>query len=370
MAYEIDFIGVGSESKKDADAICLRWLDGDSYKIAVYDGGFQAHGEEMVRHLNEYYFDDPEGDKKREDKIVDCVIISHPDQDHVSGIKNIIENFSVERLYMNRPWLYLDELYEKINDGRITKKSLESRLKNAFSNIAEIESLAQDYDVDILEIFEGELICNKFLTLSPSRDFYLKLLVESNKTPLEESSNLLNFALKSFRTVANYVKNLLETWSNEQLREDVSTSAENETSVVILGQDDEYFLLTADAGIRALRNAIDYACKQNYSLKDIVKFYQVPHHGGRHNISPSILNDLIGEILPENEKNDKTAFVSVAKDSDHPLQMVVNAFIRRGVTIYKTNGATIRHKINMPTRYGWSSVTALAFDENVEDWDE
>lgn len=39
MAYEIDFVGVGDECKKDADAIALRWKDlFGNYKIAVYDG--------------------------------------------------------------------------------------------------------------------------------------------------------------------------------------------------------------------------------------------------------------------------------------------------------------------------------------------
>ena len=37
MAYEIDFVGVGDECKKDADAIALRWKDlFGNYKIAVY----------------------------------------------------------------------------------------------------------------------------------------------------------------------------------------------------------------------------------------------------------------------------------------------------------------------------------------------
>lgn len=53
MAYEIDFIGVGDDTKKDADAIAIRWKDkNDNYKIAVYDGGLQAHGDKMVEHLN------------------------------------------------------------------------------------------------------------------------------------------------------------------------------------------------------------------------------------------------------------------------------------------------------------------------------
>ena len=50
MAYVIDFISVKeSEAKQDADAILIRWKNEDSYKIAVYDGGFQAHGEKMQK---------------------------------------------------------------------------------------------------------------------------------------------------------------------------------------------------------------------------------------------------------------------------------------------------------------------------------
>lgn len=34
MAYEIDFIGVGNEVKKDADAITIRWKDDNGdYKL-------------------------------------------------------------------------------------------------------------------------------------------------------------------------------------------------------------------------------------------------------------------------------------------------------------------------------------------------
>lgn len=186
MAYEIDFIGVDETVKKDADATCLRWTDScGKFRVAVYDTGFQAHGEEMVRHLNKYYFDDQYNQKRRENKVIDCVIISHPDQDHVSGTKEIFKNFFVKRLYMNRPWLYVDELYSKIDDGRITKESLRRRLRENFSYIADIEYFATYYDIPINEVFNPDLIEDKFVVLSPSKDFYLDLLVESNKTPLE-----------------------------------------------------------------------------------------------------------------------------------------------------------------------------------------
>lgn len=364
MAYEIDFIGVGSESKKDADAISLRWKDmSGNYKVAVYDGGLRAHGQKMEEHLNQYYF---EGDGE---KIIDCVICSHSDLDHASGLKNILEKFTVNALYMNRPWLYIEDIWDSVNDGRITKDSLTRRLKEEYTYICDLENIATEKNIPIYEAFQGTIIENKLQILSPSKDFYLQLLIESNKTPLTESNSSASF-IKLAQTLFQYVKNLIETWSVEKLREDVSTSAENEMSVVILGEmDEENFLLTGDAGIRALDSAITYSDEIGKSILDTVKFIQVPHHGGRHNVSPSILDRLVGEIVEEGVSTNKTAFVSAAKDSDHPLQMVVNAFVRRGVKVYKPKGAIIRHSKNMPDRCGWVTSKKLEFDEKVEDWE-
>ena len=68
-------------------------------------------------------------------------------------------------------------------------------------------------------------------------------------------------------------------------------------SVICLGGDSngkDYFLLTGDAGIRALSNAINFTDDRNFSIKKEVNFIQIPHHRGRHNISPSLLNKLVG----------------------------------------------------------------------------
>ena len=98
MSYEVDFISVGSEVKQDADAICFRWLDGTdywgrpTYKIGVFDGGFEAHGKKMVEHINQYYFNY----SSNQNNVIDFVFVSHPDQDHTTGIKTILENFTVK----------------------------------------------------------------------------------------------------------------------------------------------------------------------------------------------------------------------------------------------------------------------------------
>lgn len=376
MSYEIDFIGVGSEAKQDADAFCFRWADGYDkdgnplYKIGVFDGGFEPHGKAMAQHLNQYYFDDANGEKTRDEKEIDFVFVSHADQDHVSGLKEILEEFNVKALYMNRPWEYVDELYEIVKDGRITLNSLEERLKTSYSSIAALEEIAEEKSIPIYPAFAGNVIAKRLRVLSPSKDFYLTLLAESNKTPATEAT--FKSAQKVVQKIKEYLLKIFEDWNTETLHEGVTTSAENETSIVLLGQmDDETFLLTGDAGLRALSNAMDHAEEElGIKLKDSVSFYQIPHHGGRHNVSPSILNRLVGCKVKEGSEPTKVAYVSVAKDSDHPLKVVTNAFVRRGATVYQTEGYTIWHHRGTPTRDGFTPLTAIPFAGIVEEWND
>ena len=379
MSYEIDFIGVGDLSKKDADAICFRWKSGldyrgnPVYKVGVFDGGFQEHGKAMTRTLNKYYFNDPNGEKTAEEKTIDFVCVSHPDEDHTVGILEILENFTVKKIYMNRPWLYADELWEYVTDHRI---NLVTHLREAYPYIADIEDCANDLHIPIYAAFEGVVIENCFRILNPAKDFYLRLLCESEKTLLKSEESALekmkNVLEHFVAKVKDVVLTLTESWTHEELRENVSTSPENESSIILLGNaDGERILLTGDAGIRALDRAIDYSECIGVSLKSEVSFFQIPHHGGRHNVSPSILNRLLGGILPEGTEPDRTAFASSAKDSDHPYKMVTNAFLRRGVEPYTNNaGQSIcHHTPGMPER-NWSSAKSVPFSTYVEAWDD
>jgi len=360
MKYEIDFIGINQKTK-NADAISFRYYD-DSlqrFVVGVYDGGLKDYGIALKNHLNQYYFSGVAN------PIIDYVICSHPDQDHASGLTEIIDNFTIGTLIMNRPWLYIDELFPKIDDGRITKTSLERRLRESYPYIDELESLATEKEIDIQEGFQGTNIGDSLTILSPSKEFYLQLLVESSKTPLQEKADGL------FELVIKAVKNALESWTSELIREDVETSAENESSIIILGDmKDEKFLLTGDGGIRALESAADYAEENICSLKEI-KVHQIPHHGGRHNVSPSILNRIVGSITPKGTAATKTAIVSVAVGSDHPKKMVTNAYIRRGAEVYEARDKVLQHHYgDMPQRDGWGSANALEFSEKVEDWND
>ena len=380
MAYEIDYIGVKADkATKDADAICLRWKTGIAlngmpiYKVGVIDGGFEAHGNAMIAHMNQYYFDDAEGVKSKEKKTIDFVVVTHPDQDHAIGLKQVLKAFDVKKIYMNRPWLYVDELFDKVNDGRITKQSLRERLRNNYETIADIENIAEENKIPIYEAFEGTYVENEILILSPEKQFYLDLLVESEKTPLQEQAAFNQDGL--FGRIANavkaYIVNKFEDWDIETLRENEETSAENETSVVLRGLvEGDGFLLTGDAGIRALNKAIDYMEQIGEDVISEISFYQIPHHGVRHNVSPSLLDRMVGQRVKKGATRNKTAYASVAEGSDHPLKMVTNAYIRRGVSTYETNGNTICHHCGQMPKRGWTQLKMIEFADYVEEWDD
>jgi beta-lactamase superfamily II metal-dependent hydrolase len=173
------------------------------------------------------------------------------------------------------------------------------------------------------------------------------------------------------RTIKRAISWVAESWGSETLREAVSTSAENESSVILFGMvDDRGILLTGDAGIQALAAAADYAEARAVSIPAHIRFAQVPHHGSRNNVSSSALDRLIGRrsAMPVVDAR-ITAFVSASKESKtHPRTAVVNAFIRRGAKVIPTKGQTIRHHHGMGARPGWNSVEPLPFSEQVEEW--
>lgn len=362
MKYEIDFIGINKEGK-DADAICFRYFNGNDnkYHIGIYDGGTNDYGIEMKDHIKKYY-------KQNSEKIViDFVVCSHSDLDHASGLTEILNEFEVKKVYVNLPWLYVDELDKIVKNGRIKEKGLEEKLRKAYKYVDDIEKICKEKNIPIKESFEGTIIDERFRILSPSKKFYMDLLAESSKTP-ETKNEKLDETI--FNNAKKNVSNIEETWETEHLREDVSTTSENEMSIILYGDmDEEKFLLVGDAGIRAINNAIEYMKIQDIDCQEL-DVYQIPHHGGRWNVSTKLLNKLLGGKVDKENEDGRIAFASAAKNSDHPKKMVTNAFKRRGVKVFETKGKTITHKHNTPDREGWSSTTPVKFYDEVEDWEE
>ena len=362
MAYEIDFLAVG-DGERSGDAIALRYSDGRTYRIHVIDGGDHAAGARMVDHIRKYYGDP---------NYIDAVTCTHGDDDHSSGLREVIKAFKVGGIWMNRPWLYASAIIEDFNDSRMTVASLKRHLQEKYPILAEIEALAEERGIPIHEAFQGDA-WGAFTILAPSKERYIRLIPEFSRTPEQAESrpssssvwtSVLARAAQSVRGVANEVA---ETWGLETLEESVETTASNESSVVQLAQlDGERILLTGDAGVIALREAADFAEAWICDLPGI-DFMQVPHHGSRRNLSPSSLNRWAGPRLLNKESRGTVAYASVAKATrTHPRKKVVNAFIRRGAKVYSTKGTTLWHHRGTPPRHRWKTATAHEFSERVE----
>ncbi len=86
---------------------------------------------------------------------------------------------------------------------------------------------------------------------------------------------------------------------------------------------------------------------------------QVPHHGSRRNISPSVLNSIKAD----------GAYISCpqAGDPKHPAKKVTNALIRRNMKPFRTKGKILCHRHKTPTRAGYSSAIQIPFYNQVEE---
>jgi beta-lactamase superfamily II metal-dependent hydrolase len=154
----------------------------------------------------------------------------------------------------------------------------------------------------------------------------------------------------------------------ETLRDDGETTPTNNSSAIsLLTVDDQQLLLTGDAGIPALEQAMTVLEAEGFRPGSF-RFVQVPHHGSRRNVGPSILNRMLG---PKGQTTQhSSAFVSVPKKNpEHkfPAKKVTNAFYRRGYSVSVTQGQSICYKDDAPARDGWTALTPLPFYEKVEE---
>jgi beta-lactamase superfamily II metal-dependent hydrolase len=353
-SLEVDFIPVGEESKS-GDAIALRFgiYKNEKWKnqtIMIIDGGNSNSGDALVKHVREVYNSNK----------VDRVILTHPDGDHASGLRNVIEQLEVGKIWMHQPWNHWVDLKDSIVDNRITKKSFSDRLREAYQYAHDIEQLANEKKIEIYSPHQGgyyHIQEEKLLTiLGPSNDLYLKLIQASEKTP---DMAVTEAKSKIFLNTVKKLEYEDMSFETEHLAEDnIATSAENDMSLVmLLTVGGAKVLFTGDAGTQGLFNAINYATSRGISLKDL-NILDVPHHGSRHNLSKGILKYIKAE----------SGVISCAKKGEpkHPSKIVTNSLLRRKITPYKTQGQLLHyHHGEVPNR-NYSPANPIPFSNQVE----
>lgn len=358
---EIDFLPV--ETAKSGDAITIRSAKDGLQFINIVDGGFTDMGSTIVDHINKYYTNQ---------EYVDNVVLTHPDGDHALGLKFVLENHPVNALWMNRPWLYATELIHRFKNYS-NVENLAKKLRECYPNVAALEEIAIENSIPIYEAFQGTQV-GHFTILAPSKERFLDLVVNSEKTPesiesIEKSvSDLLQEAFaKTLKATANLI---VAAWGNETFSTS-GTSCENEMSVIQYANfGGSNYLLTGDAGREALAEAIAYAPHVGLMLPGIRRF-QVPHHGSRRNLSTELLDQLLGPRLVGHVGQGNEAFsayISSAKaDPDHPRKSVERAIHHRGGGVFATEGQSIHTGWNKPPRAGWVPLTSRPYPDEQEE---
>lgn len=362
MGCEVDFLPVG-DGKRSGDAIAVRYgnLFGEREEqtVVVVDGGFQASGEALVEHINNYY----------DTNTVDIVVSTHPDADHTSGLSEVLEKMDVGQLWMHKPWEHADEIANSLADRRFTERGISQKLARALEDARDLEKIANRKGIPIIEPFAGLTDGTGCLSvIGPTEEYYESLLPDFRSTGVQKAAAEATFMSRVLEAGIGLLAKVAESWGVETLTDDGETSAENNSSVILrLTVEDRNLLLTGDAGMPALTNAADWmefilgvAPAEWWAM-------QVPHHGSKRNVGPTILNRIVGPKLNTPASN-ICAFVSACKDGEpkHPAKKVTNAYLRRGAPVHATKGSTKHYGFGAPDR-GWSTSVPLPFYDEVDE---
>lgn len=363
MGYEIDFLPV-ERGEKSGDAIAFRIgnLNGprEEQFVGIIDGGYTENGEKLVDHVNTYY-----GTNE-----VDLAVSTHPDDDHALGLESVVDLMDVKTLWMHQPWNHADKIRRMFTNDRLTTLGLSDKFTRSLEAAKTVERIARAKGIPIIEPFSGEGVAarNRVYIAGPSRAYYQQLICDFDCAPKTKTGVLAAAAYYGAGVMEAVKRKIEEKWDLETLSDCCSTSAENNSStVLVIDAGEELWMLTGDAGAPALSQAVDFIRAKGVSLARI-KFFQMPHHGSHHSVGPTLLNQLLGPKLPAGTVATRSAFVSSAKSAPkHPSKRVVNAFQRRGLRVHATEGETKRHHKDAPTRPGWVASTPLPFYSEVEE---
>lgn len=360
MAYEIDFLPVGDGSKS-GDAIALRYGnlnsgDPTQQMVIVIDGGYTDDGKALVELIKTQYHTN----------YVDVVVSTHPDQDHVTGLEVVLEQLRVGQLWMHQPWKHSQTL-SLSRTLRFQSSQMSEKTTKSLQEASDLEAIAAQRGVPIHEPFTGTSTADGcFFVVGPDESYYDDLIAQ-----LPTAASQASVLSKVLARAAELAQKLIpEGLHLETLTDSGETSIQNNTSVIsVLNVDNRLSVFTGDAGIPSLERSMDKLERIGYT-PGTAKFVQVPHHGSRRNVGPTILNRLLGEKGTTESRG--TAFVSAAKAGapKHPSKKVTNAFRRRGYMTHATVGSAKRHHYQAPSRAGYSASEALPLYSMVEDSDD
>jgi hypothetical protein len=351
MKIQIDIQKVGNTSKS-GDSIAIFAQDPGINYLIIIDGGTKDSANDLMNLIIKHH----------KTTIVNLLVVTHGDIDHVSGAIEILKKLSVKNVACNFPWHFIDEIYNNIDNSNITKESLENNLRDRYPYLDELEATSLEKKARIHTAFSGRQAFENrpiYQILGPTQEDYISEMINV----LQQDVYTQKIAETIIAEAERHEREQLtitrpdHITHPDHLTDDGYTTSTNETSVISLFNADNYkVLFTGDAGIDSLNNVIQ---RTNTAKIDITNadYLQVPHHGSIKCLSKRLLNLL----------RPQRAFISCASsDPFHPSPTVINSFHKRQIPIFTTKTSSLWLK-NFPiSRDGYSPALIAPFHSLIE----
>ena len=142
--------------------------------LIIYDCGSEEHAQRVEDYMAEH------GYKQA------IAILSHNDSDHYDGFPYLIDKKLISVFYAQLFLKHKDEILKKLDDGRVTTKSLGERIKEDYDNIAELGGKVNLEDA--IEL--GEIISSVNI-VGPDKDYALETVASVQVSVLVNDRQVL-----------------------------------------------------------------------------------------------------------------------------------------------------------------------------------
>src|SRR5262249_48644879 len=137
----------------------------------------------------------------------------------------VLEELTVRRLWMHRPWEHSSDIHHMFKDGTISKDRLPAKMRKALDDAWDLEKIAERKGIPITEPFadgEANRQYQGIYVLGPTEDYYQSLLPHFRDMP-DVRESVANYLGGGFRTLAKgavaLAERVLESWGKETLQD-------------------------------------------------------------------------------------------------------------------------------------------------------
>jgi glyoxylase-like metal-dependent hydrolase (beta-lactamase superfamily II) len=172
MNCEIEFLPVGDGSRP-GDAIVVRYGEVNAWELLVIDGGNLESGKELVSHVkNNFGYN----------AVVRHALVTHPDIDHASGMREVLDGLPVKNLWLHMPWQFAAAARPYFANKNWTDQGLAQELRKEYDILGDLVATAVKKNIAIQQPFAGMSI-GPFQVVSPYQNLYPYFIPQFDRTP-------------------------------------------------------------------------------------------------------------------------------------------------------------------------------------------